>query len=274
MKKLCLLLIVLSTAVWCSATLVEFDNSAEFTSNFNVIEEGAAGSTTYSTDAGVGGTAGRVNTTGITTVSGEGIYTKNQVDPDDGTFSASFYFLAAAYTDTEISRIALGLSPDSANLRASSEVQARLMKNGDTSATFEIRDAGNGTVSGNLFTEVTTTGVTLTDDHWYKLSATFSTYGSSSMEVIASLIDFGTDGVTQGLTIATAHGARSDPTDFGNTGAKFPLNVGILAQNDGGGSIAIDNIDVPVTVVPEPATLGLFGISGIFVLLLRRWTRA
>lgn len=274
MKKLCLLLIALSTAAWCSAVLVDFDSESDFSSTFNVIQEGAAGTTTYSSEAGVGGTAGRINTTGITTASGEGIYTKNQVDPDDGTFSASFYFLAAAYIDADISRIALGLSPDSANLRASSEVQARLMKNGDTSATFEIRDAGNGTVSGNTFTEVTTTGVTLADNHWYKFSATFSTYGSSSMEVTASLIDFGTDGLTQGLTIATAHGARSDPTDFGNTGLKVPLNIGILAQNDGGGAVAIDNIDIPAAAVPEPATLALFAVSGSLVLLVRRWTHA
>lgn len=263
MKIISIIIGIVCAALWCGAETIGFDSEGDFTSNFVVIEEGAAGTTTWTTGIGVGGTSGRIDLAGITTASGEGIYTTNSVDPDDGAITASFYFLASAYTNTDVSRIALGLSPDQVNLRASSEVQVRLIKNGDTNATFEVRDGGNGTVSGNTFTEVTTTGVTLTDNHWYKLSATFSPYGSGSMEVDTTLVDYGTDGATMGATIATAHAARVAPADFSDAGDRLPLHIGILAQDEGGGAVALDDVYVPwvTEILPVPETTIPFDTS-------------
>jgi len=246
--------------------LIEFDSASDLSSNFDIIEQSAAGTISYSNDPGIGGIAGRVNLANITTGSGKGLYTVGQVDPNDGPFTASYFFLGEAFTTNTATRIALGLSPDQANLSGNTEVQARLLKNGSTDAEFEIRGAQAG--------DTTTTGITLTDDHWYEFSVTFSTFGTSSYNLVASLVDYGTSGTVMGATIGNASGTRTAPSDFFSGGNRVPLNIGILAQNDGGGAVALDNVSVPASAVPEPASIALLLLGGGYLVLGRRYRRS
>jgi len=247
----------------------EFNSPSDVSSRFDTIDSGAAGSIDYSTDAGIGGVAGRVNLADIGDASGKGLYTVGTVDPNEGGFTSSFFFLAEEYTTTTPSRIALGLSPDQTNLRANSEVQVRLIKNGATNGTFEVRDSKNDSGGDNI----NTTNVTLVDNHWYLFSVDFSNFASGSMNLDASITDYGTVGTVAGSVIATAKAGRAvPPDDFLDSGTRVPLYIGILAQNDGGGALALDNINMPNTaVIPESNNFALLAsLSSLAFILIRR----
>jgi hypothetical protein len=255
---------VVLAALWVQATLITLDSESDFTSNFNIIDSAAAGTVAYSMTAGVGGAAGRVNVS-VPTTSGKGIYTSTSIDPDDGTISASFYFLASAYTDNTASRIALGLSVASKRLSDNAEVQARLIKtNAVNGATLEIRSAQTGSTN--------TTGIHLVDNKWYKFSVVFAVTGGSSFQVNATLEDYGTDGTAFIGSVGTASGVRTSPTDFISGSDRLPVYIGILAQDSGGGAKALDNIDVP-TAIPEPASLSLIMISAAGLFFARHHIR-
>lgn len=270
MKKIVTGSITVLSMLCCYGGLITFDNASDLTGNFTEVAEGSAGTYDYSTAAGVGGTSGRVDANGIINTSGDGLYTIAQVDPDNGPITVSMYFLAQAYTGTGGgSRVALGLSYDnSLNMSGNVLAQVRLLAAANASAaTFEVRSAKNDSAGQ----KISTTGVTLVEDHWYKMEATFSVWGTSSMDVIATVTDYGTDGVTLGSIIANAK-AGVTTTAFVADGDRLPVYVGTLLQSDGGGAKAMDNMVAPVAV-PEPATLGLFVFSATGILLVRRHIR-
>lgn len=221
---------------------VEFVSEADLEANFEVIEEGASGKTEFSKDPGVGGVPGRVDFVKIRGNSGEGLYTLKSFDPDEGSLTASFLFLADAYSDgNSISRVALGLSAEAKNMVGNAEVQARLLKDkGSDTAVFEVRGAKGG---GSK-----TDGVQLKDGTWYKLSVSFAPYGSRSFKVTAVLEDFGIDGAAAKGVVANAEGIRTATKDFFTGKDRLPVRVGSLVQSDGGGGRALDNFTVDKTV--------------------------
>lgn len=247
----------LGLASAAQAVTIDFDTQSDFDNNFSAPE--TAGEVAWSADTGIGGVAGRLNST-AGTQDGETAWYNTAFDLDDGPLTVSVFFRAIAYTDTTASRIAVGLaedfaSPGSSNLRDNSLVQVRLLKNNATTGVFQIRDAEPGATS--------TSGVTLTDGNWYRISLTVEKGDDvNTFDITASLEDWGADGLTDpGTAIATASGTRTRSAFY--TGDDVdPLYVGFMGQNAGGGTDAFDNF----TIVPEPAALGLSALGALTLL--------
>ena len=248
-------------AVSANAVTIDFDQESDFTNNFTVADDN--GGITYSTDPGVGGVSGRLNTA-VPTGNGDTLYYDGVFDLNNGPITTSFFFLADAYTNNgEFSRIALGISATEANLQGNVEAQARLLKSNNTNtAVFQIRDANPGATS--------TSDVSLTENHWYLFSATYSVSATAnSYDITASLDDYGTTGTTFASTIATASGTRTQGSLFSG-GDALPVNIGILPQNAGGGAEALDNF----TAIPELGTTSLYiGFIALVTLGLRKKLR-
>ena len=240
-------LLVLGFSQAYAQLTLNFGDSADFvllTSN------GSAGAVTWSADSGVGGVSGHVAVS-LTVNQANTMYYSNAIDPETYALTASYYFLADAFTaNSNVSRIALGISTGTTdNLSgATAPIMARLIKNANaTSATFEIRSAAAGFNN--------TTGVTLTDGNWYKLTAAFTPNATSdNYSVSATLEDYGSDGLTFQSLVASASGTRNSATTFFSSGEALPVYFGFMAQDNGGGAIAIDNLTVPGTAaIPEPS---------------------
>jgi hypothetical protein len=68
--------------------------------------------------------------------------------------------------------------------------------------------------------------------------------------------------VTGSYNVAVGTGAA-----FGCIQIRNPLGQG---EYTSGGGFFLDNVIVDVTAIPEPATIGLFGLAGAVALILRR----
>lgn len=241
-----------------AAVFFNFDTSAQFTDNF--VSTSGTGTIAWSSSAGVGGVEGRVNTA-VPTTNGKTSFYNQTWDPNTGSLEVSFLFLATAFTDTTASRVAVGIAENQTNFQGNSHVQARLIKSGSTTATFEIRDAtGGGT---------TTTNISLDDNDWYSMTMTVDIASATSYAVEASLYNLGASGTDTPVLVGTASGIRNVPTFF-TSGVADPVFAGFMVQNAGGGGQAFDNVSIGI--VPEPSAIAgaTFGILGLMIFVRKR----
>jgi len=220
----------------------DFDAPHELPDAFSVSTQGSAGSYDWSMGNGLFAEMGCIDVN-VGTNSGETLYSETAVHLDEGPATLSYFFLAEEYTDDSFARIALGLSPIKAPLLYGTEVQARIIKGyaSEPKARFEIRGTSSiPTPSDTL---------TLNQGHWYRLVATFARVpGQIEIEVRASLWDYGPNGASEPIHIATVEGTRSVSTFF-DQGEVKALYMGVLSQTSGGGAAALDGIQAP----PWPA---------------------
>lgn len=162
------------------------------------------------------------------------LYTVEQYEPDNGKIEASFCFRAGNFGEAgNLTRVALGISPDQQNLATNIRVQARLIKDkssGDTTK-FEVRGAMRGTQSS--------TEVALEAGHWYKMAVAFERVSNKDLfSVTAKLSDCSSSQI-----VATISGIRKDSEQalFQNDVA-LPVHIGIVAQSDSDAVPALDQV--------------------------------
>jgi hypothetical protein len=117
-----------------------------------------------------------------------------------------------------------------------------------SSSTFSGADIG-----------LTSGGVDTTDALTLNLTHTYN--GSDSWTTIASL----NDGETEVATLSRIWSADGGPAGWSDADKYLTLSAANIGENTG----VIVNFD-EVSIIPEPATLGMFGISSMGLLLGRR----
>ena len=256
------LIVLVASALSTHAATISYDFSSEsqYTDNFTFVGTGgASGVINWSSSPGVGGTAGRVDFAVTAGGNSSMIYTNDTFDLNAGPITVSYFFLGSAYTNTNVSRVALGLSYDQTSFVTQQRGESRLIKNGLTSATFEVRSSTGGT---------STSGLTLVSNDWYQISTTYQLSSTTNgLDITSSISNFGSTGEGTPTLLGTATGTYVNPnffTSFGS-GVALPLYLGIELQNNGGGGIALDNVNI--VTVPEPGSLWMMGFGAIGLLL-------
>ena len=236
----CLALCMAGSLSVRATTLFIFQNENRFNTFEPTHTDGIA---YWSEEPGTGGEAGRVNVA-INESQRRTYYYRQMLTPAPAGITASFDFLAQAATTTTTSRVAVGFSQDpSLDFRNNNLLQARLIKNGSTAMSLEIRG-----------TSASVGGLLLTTGTWYRISASCIPHpGNHSYTITARLEDLGPDGnATRPTLLATTTGIRNDiPEFFSETSTPAPLYAGFLAQNDGGGATAVDNYYIRRTPAPS-----------------------
>lgn len=105
--------------------------------------------------------------------------------------------------------------------------------------------------------------VTLTDDTWYRLIATFTATGANNVEISAELFDLGADGTATPTSLGTDSYSASTSL---RTDSEVYAGWKIAGGPTGSGSIVADNFQV----IPEPTFVALFALGGAGLLVGRR----
>jgi hypothetical protein len=236
------------------AVLITFDNASDLTDNFLIRQfDGQTGWTyEWTGETGVGGSGAVVrDPLNNSTSSPVMFYNGETFNPLLGgePLQISVYFQVLPGTTTAASRNFVGFaSTDTQNLSVdSNKLGARIFKNGSTSFTLQVQSGSGGSTSsinlGDAFS--------LVENDWYQLVFQVSRTGTNTFETAASLWNYGPDGTSSPMLIA------SGSQGFTNNvmGADTSWVAGVMLQNSFGGAWALDNF--AVNVVPEPASAGL-----------------
>lgn len=251
-------------------TVFDFSTSQQLTDNFTNNAGTGGGTSAWSSSNGINGDSGRVNVS-ISSTQRQTWFTTTSYNPGTNSFTASYYFLASAFTAAGTNaRIALGITLGTAftgnNLNDNTAIQTRLINaaTGSGGLRLEIR-SGTGATQ--------TQGLTLVSDNWYKLSATFTPNTTTGSYFVSSTLEnaglLGTGSLT---SIATATGTRTDATYF-SAGSTLPVYFAILAQSSSGGAVAFDNVAVPFAAIPEANTFALPAAALLVALVAARRRR-
>ncbi|MEM1211580.1 MAG: PEP-CTERM sorting domain-containing protein [Planctomycetota bacterium] len=244
----------------------DFDAATDFTDDFT--NNGGAGYA-HSVTAGVGDTGGLlgVNNNGAPTFQTNA---STQFQTDTQTISGMFLFDDAGETAAAASvRAGVGTVNGGGN---SGEFRG---------INFQIRNAGGSNdFTARLRTRGNTVGTTvspftLTDDHWYRIDASFTLAGDgNSFTYDFAVYDFGTDGETFLGTVFSLDDVLVDSSGF----TFDPNNTRHLAfigtvDGNGYGFSEIDNIGSDLadfSAIPEPASASLLLIGGALIAARRR----
>lgn len=253
-------------------TVFDFSSSQQLADNFTNNGATGGGTSAWSSAGGINGDPGRVNVS-VSPTQRLTYFTTTSYDPGTASFTASYYFLASAFTAGGTNaRIALGITLGTTfatnNLNDNAAIQTRLINASAANGglRLEIR-SGTGATQ--------TQGVTLVTDNWYKLSATFTPNAATGSYLVSSSLEnagaLGTGGL---VSIATASGTRTDATYF-SAGEALPVYFAILTQFGSGGAVAFDNVSVPFAAIPEANTFALpaFALAAALLAATRRRRR-
>lgn len=254
---------------------LDFSDNTQFTLSDFVMRNGNAkastlGSAAWSNAAGSDEASGRINLA-VTATQEFSYYYATPITVGSGVV-VSYDFLATQFTAGGLSRTGIGLSvinPSIATASADLNLvgsntapQSRLIKlASDTTATFETRNTNNYEA---------VTGVSLAGGSWYRFTATFIPDAvNGTYAITTQLYDFTTDSI---LASASGDTKASATSTFFSNGEALDIYVGLLAQSQYGGAIAIDNFSI--AAIPEPSTYALFaGVGGLLLVLRRRFAR-
>lgn len=265
-----LTLLLLGNLAWmmssASAVLLNFDTAAQFTENFEPEVSYA-----WSSSSGIGGVAGRVNSTGD---AGAGNASRTYYDTtfnwntegDDLYFSV--FFLGQAATSSSLLRQGIGLATTTTTnflTGGTGAVAWRLIKSGSSNFSFDFK-YGSG---GSDATIISTSNFNLITGNWYKIDVKLSrleTLNTFSYDV--ALENWGANGTSLAGTLASANNAGFTNAALYSSTA---VNAGVAAANIAGGFTAFDNFHFDTVPVPEPqsALLILLGIVPFTVVWLR-----
>jgi len=252
--------------------ILDFKSTEEFDENFNVLVDpcaAAGGTHSYSSEPGVGGISGRINSEAIGEASNEStsVYHSADFDLSEGDeFTLSTYLLADETEDNE-EPIVLGMvgfveDPCTGmdEGRGQDFIGARVAKK-----------AGNGNGKFRLSGHVCNDGVgqddidnqsesfSLTPNHWHKLTTSFmyegdgGVSGNADFAYAAMLEDYGEDGVTEPCEPVSVITGKLTKTNCGTEKGKFKLKKAKKAvrthhahkpnpQGKGGGAKAWDKL--------------------------------
>lgn len=239
-------------------------NFANFTAQ-NTLSSAGMG---WSSDNGVGGVSGRINTSGTGNHTNAVFYsgagseiTKNFTD----TFTSTIIFRTGGSITSDIAQVSAGFirSTGSAfNDFAGGYAFWGDLRNDGGGTYLRLRQTG-GQVGSNSDT------FSLTSDNWYALQASIQLSADATASSLSvAIFDVGPGG-TGALGTALATISDSNVT-LPNGGFSGNLWAGFGGGNNSGTNIAaFDNFSV--AVVPEPATWGLIlGSLSVGIVVLRR----
>lgn len=243
---------LLCCIVGSHAATITFETASEFTDNIRIFS--GPGIYEWSDNPGVGGAPGRINASVLGT---GGVRAWWAEDGDYKTFElsenelfVSVMFLAETASNSNSARIGIGVVPNDGG----DIIEIALGKSAEADWTFQYTDMGG--VSS------ITPGLTIESGVWYRFTASFETWNPepfipNGFSVDATIQSFGADGLTEGSVLTSISDliliSPAIASDLYGQYAAFTF------QNDGGGAVAFDNLDI--YQIPEPSTIMLFLIS-------------
>lgn len=262
------------------ADFVDYNNPGDLDVNFALNHAGAGNRYSEAASGGIGGSravssAGAIDAVHTTALYDQGNFSFASVGDsvsvsqfvlrkNDAGFPFEFSFQQLGILQTASGRLGTDSATDSyVSLRVMSDtivntgvfLQTEVRGSGDTSRTQQI-------VSGQT--------ANLTAGNWYKFQATFENVSATEVRITGALEDWGTDASAFQSTVLelTAANAQSLVNLSGLAGSTVLGDAQVWAGWRGfneGGADRFDNF----SVVPEPATLALFGL-GALTLIRRR----
>ena len=249
-----------------SADTIDFSNGATDLAKFNLLTSSGTTSTAFSA-VGTGGVGNGAAISGTTASTGDSaIYNAASFDFANAAVGDSFTVSAMVKSSTawNVSTFVVGFSATTDKGFGTSGSNSLYFRTN----TDNIRSqaVNNGTVtSGTPFG--TTTGIGMSTSNWYEFSFTLTKSAIlNNFDFIASIKDWGMDGVTGGTSILT-----SSPTSITNAAlyADSAVFAGFRsAVNSGSTTMTVDNFTT--TAVPEPSTYGLMGAGALAAAAVRR----
>lgn len=146
-------------------------------------------------------------------------------------------------------------------------VSTRIRDGGSNTATIEGQRAANGSTA----TAGTTSGFSLADGNWYRISATFTQTNTTTglFSFLTTVSDLGVDGTSTPSLVSSSSGTLAVSSLAGTNSSG--LYAGFrTSQGTPFSATKFDNFAVDTAVIPEPASIGLIGLAVTAGVLRRR----
>jgi hypothetical protein len=253
-------------AASCDAAIIAntFGTEAGYTANFTTPTGRPA--LIWSSDAGVGEVAGRLNA-GTDPSS----FYAAATTASFGTFSTGSSYTVSVFgltvasigQSSNISIFGVGIGTAASTTVTTGQVGWRM----------DIRQVGNSSTEGPLVAmrlrnelgssspSVDSGDFTIQSSTWYEMRMVATALGSNEFSVTTSVLDWGSDGLTGGSVVQSVTETFTN-ANVGSSG----LHAGFFVRTQNG-FVAADNL----TVVPEPRAYGAFlGLIACGLVVLRR----
>jgi hypothetical protein len=261
----------LALASTVSAQVLVSDSFSSSFSNFTVQSGSSADGFSYSLNAGVGGSAGRINAVTASQNHGDSVYYSGTgaaiIRSFDQEYAVSIFFLPGTVSTSNVAQVTTGL------LRSTGSN----FGGGGSGVWGQFRQSNGGDSFLRLYNQnvqvgSNSAGFTLSNTLWYELETRVDLSSATNATTLGTyLYSRGADG-TGARTLVSSVSATS--VTIGNNGFNAATFYGAFAggNNSGSNIAAFDNFSVSaISAIPEPSSFAaLAGLGALGLVATRR----